>query len=144
MRYQFPTSISNISVGSLSSMIDIIFLLIIFFVVTASFDREQIDSAVNLPTIDSVAIKTLPSERIMVNVLSDGSVRIGFLQISADEISSKVASAMRSQNINSNTVLIINGDRDAPHKFISAVMNAAAEAGYSQVRINTEVKTEGK
>ena len=44
MRYQFPAQNLNVSAGSLSSMIDIIFLLIIFFVVTASIDREQLQS----------------------------------------------------------------------------------------------------
>ena len=42
------------------------------------------------------------------------------------------------------TVLIVNGDRDTPHKFISGVMNSAAKAGYDQVRINAEVKAESR
>ena len=38
--------------------------------------------------------------------------------------------------------LIVNGDRDTPHKYISAVLNAAAKAGCLQVRINAEVRKE--
>jgi len=144
MRYQFPENSSNISAGSLSSMIDIVFLLIIFFVVTASFDREQIDSKVTLPTVNSAAIKSLPQERLMLNVLSDGSVKLGFYHIAASEIPEKLGGIMRSLKADRKTVLIVNGDRDTPHKYISAVMNSAAKAGYNQVRINAEVKTEGK
>jgi len=139
MRYQFPVQDSNISTGSLSSMIDIVFLLIIFFVVTASFDREQIDFKVTLPTVDSGAIKSWPQERLMLNVLVDGSVKLGFHHIAVDEVASKLGGVMRSMKAHKDTVLIINGDRDTPHKYISAVMDVAAQAGYSQVRINAEV-----
>ena len=123
-------------------MIDIIFLLIIFFVVTASFDREQIDSKVSLPAVDYAAIKTLPEKRLMINVLPDGSVRTGFQHLAAGEVAEKLGNVLRSIKANPQTVLIVNGDRDTPHKYISVVLNAAAKAGYGQVRINAEVRKE--
>jgi biopolymer transport protein ExbD len=141
MRYRFPAANSNMSAGSLSSMIDIVFLLIIFFVVTASFDREQIDAEVALPTVDSAAVKSLPPQRLMLNVLADGSVKFGFHHLPADEVDSRLGDLMRSQS-GAEAVLIVSGDRETPHKHISAVMNAAAQAGFSQVRINAEVKAE--
>ena len=141
MRYQLPTQENTLSSASMSSMIDIIFLLIIFFVVTASFDREQIDSKVSLPTVNTAAIKSLPPERLMINVLQNGSVKLGFQQLSAFEIPTKLGSIIQSLKAGKNTVLIINGDKDTPHKHISTVMNAAAKAGYSQVRINAEVSS---
>ncbi len=144
MRYKMPTNCDGMSAGSLSSMIDIIFLLIIFFVVTASFDREQIDSEVMLPEIDSAAIKTLPQERLMINVLPDGSVKVGFYQLTAKEVPEKLGAAMKSLKADKDTVLIVNGHQDTPYKHISTVMNIAAQAGYSQVRINAEVKEPGK
>lgn len=143
MRFQLPENTSNMSAGSLSSMIDIVFLLIIFFVVTASFDREQIDSKVTLPTVNSAAIKSFPPERLMLNVLADGSVKLGFHHISAPDVPDKLGGIMCSMKADRKTVLIVNGDRDTPHKFISVVMNSAAKAGYNQVRINAEVKMEG-
>jgi biopolymer transport protein ExbD len=139
MRYRLPPQKNGVSAASLSSMIDIIFLLIIFFVVTASFDREQIDSKVKLPDVDSAAIKMLPPERLMINVLPDGAVILGFHQVKASEVARKLGGIMQSLKADKKTVLIINGDRNTPHKYISAVMNAAAQAGYSQVRINAEV-----
>lgn len=125
-------------------MIDIVFLLIIFFVVTASFDREQIDSKVSLPAVDSAAIKTLPQDRLMLNVLKDGSVRMGFQEIPTTEVPQRLGQTIAGLKSNRETVLIVNGDRDTPHKYISAVMNAAARAGYSQARINAEVKAEAR
>jgi len=142
MRYQLPGDNIGTSMGSLSSMIDIVFLLIIFFVVTASFDREQLDSQVALPEVDSAAIKTLPSQRLIINVLTDGSVKVGFHQIPASEVPNKLGSVMRTLKAEKETVIIVNGDRETPHKYIAMVMNTAAQAGYGQVRINAIVTTE--
>jgi biopolymer transport protein ExbD len=125
-------------------MIDIVFLLIIFFVVTASFDREQIDAEVALPTVNSAAVKSLPQQRLMLNVLADGSVRLGFHHLPADEVASRLGGLLRAQQAGTDAVLIISGDRDTPHRHISAVMDSAAQAGFSQVRINAEVKPEAE
>lgn len=144
MRYRLPDDGPNLSAGSLSSMIDIIFLLIIFFVVTASFDREQLDADVELPTVDSAALKSMPPERIMVNILADGSVKVGFHQLTSGEVAAKLGPVMKTMKAGRETILILNGDRETPHKYISAVMNAAARAGYSQVRLNAEVRAEGQ
>ena len=144
MHYQLPATSSHMSTGSLSSMIDIVFLLIIFFVVTASFDQEQLDHSVTLPSVDSAAIKNLPEKHLMINVLADGSVKVGFHHIDAASVASELDKVMKSMKTDPQTVLIINGDRNAPHKYISAIMNSAAKAGYSQVRISAEVKTETK
>lgn len=143
MRYQFPAQNLNVSAGSLSSMIDIIFLLIIFFVVTASIDREQLDSKVTLPAVDSAAVKSLPQQRLVLNVFADGTVRAGFHELSAAEVRDKLGGILHALNSDQNTVLIINGDRETPHRYIATVLDAIAEAGYAQVRINAEVKKEG-
>lgn len=142
MKYQLPAKPPQMSAGSLSSMIDIVFLLIIFFVVTSSFDREQIDSAVMLPTISSAAIKNLPTDRLMINVLVDGSVKCGFHHLSASAVPHKLGNVLQTMKAGPKTVLIINGDRNVPHKYIAAVLNIAAKSGYGQARINAEIKKE--
>ena len=144
MHYRLPPQEISTSAGSLSSMIDIIFLLIIFFVVTASFDREQIDSKIDLPTVDFAAVKSLPEQRIMVNILENGSVKIGFTELQQNEVPAKLGGLLKAYQATSDTVVIISGDRNTRYKYISPVMNAAAQAGFSQVRINAEVSSEKK
>lgn len=80
----------------------------------------------------------------MVNILPDGSVKLGFHHIPAGEVSGKLGGLLHSMATDRKAVLIINGHRDTPHRFISEVMNVAAKAGYQQVRINAEVQTEGQ
>ena len=79
----------------------------------------------------------------MLNIFADGTVRAGFHELSASEVREKLGGILHTLNAGQNTVLIINGDRETPHRYISTVLDAIAEAGYAQVRINAEVKKEG-
>ncbi len=143
MNYQLPKNNNGVSAASLSSMIDIIFLLIIFFVVTASFDREQLDSAVTLPEVNSgIAVKSLPPERLMINILKDGSVKVGFHLLKANDVQKKFAPILQAMTKDCNTTIIINGDSKTQHRYISSVMEAAAKAGYEKVRINAMIHSE--
>ncbi len=140
IRIEANTEDENLSVASLSSMIDIIFLLIIFFVVTASFDNAQLDQAVLLPHLDGqTPIKSLPPERLIINVRQDGEVRVGFVSIPPDQITQQLPTVLK-QSIHSNdTQVILNGDERAKHKYIAQVMEAVAAIGYSNLEINAAV-----
>ncbi|MFA6713789.1 MAG: biopolymer transporter ExbD [Victivallaceae bacterium] len=138
INYQLSNRPSGVSGASLASMIDIIFLLIIFFVITASFDREQIDTKISLPQVNSgIAIKSLPSERLMINVSADGSVKVGFHTISIKDVPNKLGDLLYSiTKGNANTSIIVNGDCHTKHRYVSAVLDAIAQAGYSKVQIS--------
>ncbi len=124
-------------------MIDIVFLLIIFFVVTASFDREQLDSEVTLPAVDASAAKTFPARRIMLNILADGTVRAGFESFSIARLDSELTPFLRSRREDGGeAVVIINADRDMPHRHLAAVLESVGAAGFHRVRINAEVRKE--
>ena len=138
-----PRSNNSVSAGSLSCMIDIVFLLIIFFVVTSSYDREQLDSAVSLPSVTGgIAVKSLPPERLIINVLKDGSVKVGFNHLKADEVTKKFGPILQAMTKNKKSTLIINADRKTQHRYIAKVMNSAARAGYDKVRINANIAPE--
>lgn len=121
-------------------MIDIIFLLIIFFVVTASFDNAQLDEAVLLPHLNGqTPIKSLPPERLIINVRRDGELKIGFVSIASEQIEQKLP-ALLKQSIHSNdTKIILNGDARTKHKYIAQVMQAVATLGYSSLEINAAI-----
>ena len=138
IEYQLSKRSDGVSSASLSSMIDIIFLLIIFFVITASFDREQIDTKITLPQVNSgVAIKSMPSEKLMINVSADGNVKVGFHSLNIRDVPKKLESLLQSiTKGNQNVSIIINGDRKTKHRYISTVLDAIAQAGYAKVQIS--------
>jgi len=58
-----------------SSLVDIMFILIIFFLVTMSFNEEEHDIEVNLPETDLNLSSA--SKAIIINVRQDGSYYLG-------------------------------------------------------------------
>ena len=124
--------------GSLSSMIDIVFLLIIFFIVTASYDDIEMDDSVLLPTIANQSIsQALPADRLMINVRESGALRIGFTTIPPGEITQKLRHTIRSRTPSPDTVVIINGDKRTKHRHIRKVLDELAILGYLNVQIHT-------
>ena len=138
IKYQLAKRSDGVSSASLSSMIDIIFLLIIFFVITASFDREQLDTKITLPQVNSgIAIKSLPTERLMINISADGWVKIGFHTLPVSDVAAKLEPLLQTiTRGKQNATIIINGDRHTKHRYISTVLDAIARAGYDKVQIS--------
>lgn len=135
----------GVSIGSLSSMIDIIFLLIIFFVVTASFDNAQLDQEVMLPEISGhTPIKSLPPDRLIINVRNNGEVQVGFISIPPADMSKQLKRVLKKHITSRKTKIIINGDGQAKHKYIANVMEVIAGLGYSNVQINAALENPGE
>lgn len=127
--------------GSLSSMIDIIFLLIIFFIVTASFDNAQLDQEVLLPEISGqTPVKSLPPDKLIINIRQNGEVRIGFIAIPPQQVKSGALREILKKNLRGiSSKIIINGDARTKHKHIVNIMDAVASFGYDNVQINAAV-----
>jgi biopolymer transport protein ExbD len=134
----------GVPIGSLASMIDIIFLLIIFFVVTASFDNAQMDQEVMLPQISGhTPIKSLPPDRLIINVRQNGEVRVGFISIPSDKLQVQLKHVLRKHIASRKTTIIINGDGRTKHKYIAEVMNILGGLGYSNVQMNAAIESTG-
>ena len=57
-------------------MIDIVFLLLIFFIVTWQYTRSETELSVSVPTAEEGAQKNRVRGEIIINVLSDGSLKV--------------------------------------------------------------------
>ncbi len=135
----------------LTSMIDVVFLLLIYFMYLPI--QQEADLIFSLPTMDAPAEKnvTLPSEQI-IEIAPDGSIFLnGALienlgarlfppatsakkKVEFSELTSTLrrlkASADRSGIM---TIVSIYPDADSPHQASISVLNACASAGIKQV-----------
>lgn len=70
-----------------SSMIDIVFLLIIFFVVTIDIDRDIADQEIILPSVThGVALRLKKSEKLTINLRCNGNITIDGNIISHEQL----------------------------------------------------------
>lgn len=123
--------------ANLTPMIDVVFLLLIFFMVTTTLIKEEADLGIQLPTqTEGEASDQIPSKHI-IDVLPDGSVRLNGGQIAAPGSSSVVLNGListlkrlkaASDRMGVETIIIIQADPVSPHYKSIQVLDACAAA----------------
>lgn len=109
----------------MAPMIDMVFLLIIFFM-TASHLSSKKSLELEIPeAVKGVVPKERP-DRLTVNVLPDGSVYEGQQHVTVDQLRQDVAARVQQEP---DLKVYLRADKSTPHKDVRAVMNAMASAG---------------
>jgi biopolymer transport protein ExbD len=118
----------------MTPMIDIVFQLIIFFILTISLEEQAMDPDIILgdspqgPLIE----ETLPTE-VLIEVTMAGKIKVNGASMSMGMLTSVLAT--RAQTYGSNNVeVMIRGDKRARHEAIRQAMDAAANAGLWRIK----------
>ncbi len=120
---------------NLTSMIDVVFLLLIFFMVSTSFIREA-SLSLQLPTAtsDPVLEQGTPVE---VVVGADGRYFFGNEELVNTTLAALRAALLNAADSDTDRTILIRADARAPHQAVVTVMDAAGRAGFSRVSIIT-------
>jgi biopolymer transport protein ExbD len=110
----------------LAPMIDMTFLLLIFFMVTTKISKEQIKEEIKLPVASNAIIPPEASNRDIISIDNQGRYFIG--QTPADKKELAVHLKKRFENT-PPLRLYIRADKNTPGKKIKEVMKMAADAG---------------
>ena len=109
----------------MAPMIDMVFLLIIFFM-TASHLSASKNIELEIPDASLGVVPKDRPDRWTVNILRDGSLFSGQDPITLDELSRVVADRVQADP---ELKVYLRADKTTPHKEVRAVMNAMAAAG---------------
>ncbi len=96
---------------NLAPMIDVIFLLIIFFLVSTRFAQEERDFRVNPPASKVALPLTAPRRRLVINITQDGRYFVGGRRYSLKELDHFLSEAAAR---NPDQTVIIRGDKRVP------------------------------
>lgn len=116
----------------LTPMLDVVFIMLIFFIVTASFVKET-GIEVNRPNASTADAQENAVILIAVNHKSE--IWIDKRRIDIRAVRSNIE-RLRAENINGNVV--IQADEKATVDLIVKVMDAAREAGVENISLSTE------
>ena len=122
---------------NLASLIDVVFILLLFFVVTTTFTRET-QLKVDLP---EAASGTPPEQtelkQLEVLIAADGSYSLNAKALLKSDLDSLMA-ALRKESAGDNSLpLIISADAQTPHQAVITAMDAAGKLGFAHLRITT-------
>jgi biopolymer transport protein ExbD len=121
---------------NITSLIDVMFILLIFFMVSSSF-VEQPGMKLELPTIQSKEITRV--ENLVIFVSKDKEIFLGDKRVPIENLGPEIA--IRIPNIKEKT-LILKADQDAPHGLIVKVMDIAKRNGLTKIVIGTRIEGE--
>src|SRR3954452_16091203 len=78
---------------NLTSMIDVLFLLIIFFMVATKFDEMERNIQVAVPEVAQAGESTPPARPLVVEVLADGNLQLDGTSVTEEQLTTKLAAA---------------------------------------------------
>ena len=120
---------------NLIPMIDILLVIIIFLMLTTTYSRIA-GLEVNLPTTDAEATDSQVNE-VNVAVSASGEVLVN-KQPTGAGVEAGAAALVAAAAGNEKAVVVINADAKASHQSVIDVMQAAQQAGLSNISFATQ------
>lgn len=120
---------------NLTPLIDVVFLLLIFFMITTSFKQNE-QLGVELPESSGQQIKVV-SQGLSLGISQQGTYKVHDQELGNNVKALELAlQAWVKQN--PGQPLLIMGDRLAPHQSVVTAMDIAQRSGISKIKIVTE------
>ncbi|MEA1964309.1 MAG: biopolymer transporter ExbD [Candidatus Aerophobetes bacterium] len=116
---------------NLTPLIDVIFLLLIFFMVSTSFATIRQGMKVDLPTTTTPQKKI--EENIIISITKDNKIYIGRTSVSEK----KLVAILKSKLKGKGGLVIVNADKNVRHGRVVEVMDLAKQGGAGKLGILT-------
>ncbi len=125
---------------NLTPMIDIVFLLIIFFMVGTEFVELEREMVVDVPRVSDGDTLTAAPEKRIINVYRDGRVALDDQTMTLGQLRSELTTA-RSQY--AGLGVIVRGDAEGAFQNVASVLDACRQAGIAEMGISVKLAGKG-
>jgi len=135
MKFRKDTQSRNVEVN-LTPLIDVVFLLLIFFMVSTTFDK-QAQIQIKLPSADSSQLLDKEPEMIEVGINEKGGYFVNqeeLLNSDADTLKKMLIKVAQGKT---DLPVVISADGKAPHQSVVTVLDVASQLGLSQMTFAT-------
>ncbi|MHC4695268.1 MAG: ExbD/TolR family protein [Planctomycetota bacterium] len=120
----------------LTPLIDMVFLLLIFFLVATTFRQEEREMQIALPFASSSAPISTMTRELIVNVDAQGAIIVGGRQVDREALNEIVTEAVA---VNPDQKVTVRGDRNAAYDNIVRVLDVCKAAGIQEPYLDTAV-----
>lgn len=128
MKKQYPDAKLD-----MTPMIDIVFQLIIFFVVTVDMQNKALETSVRMAMAPNGPVEEVKDPRtVVVDVDADGTISIMRTPLSEGQLLTILKKAVNTSG--QSTPVVIRGDLAAKHEVIKRVMDVCGKAGLWKLR----------
>jgi len=120
---------------NLAPLIDVVFLLLIFFMVTTTF-VDQVGLDITLPEAEQETEES-PPQLLEIGISADGEYFIDGDPLVNREIETLVRALEETLQEGEIAGIVIRADADAPHRAVVRALDGAGRAGIERVSIAT-------
>ena len=121
----------------LTSLIDVVFLLLIFFMVSTTFERQAL-LKVDLPEASAVEERVEQPETLELVIDDAGRIFLNNQRVVDSRAATLRAALEQAAGDNRTLPLILRADRETPHHFVVTAMDVAAQLGFRNLSIATD------
>lgn len=118
----------------MAPLIDIVFQLLIFFMVATTYSRQERELGIELPAAASAREPQPVPEELVINVFRDGRVTLLGREVAREALAAALSEAARSRG---DVPVTIRGDRLVHHEDVVAVLDACGLAGLVNLTVGT-------
>ena len=123
---------------NLTPMIDILFLLIIFFVVGTKFTDNERPFDVELPTVSEAPPLTSPPQELIVNISREGTLVLQGETLTDTELGQRLNEASVQY---ADQAVLIRGDQEIRYQRIAEILAICKQSGIQRISLGTRVRT---
>lgn len=124
---------------NLTPLIDVVFLLLIFFMVSTTFDKES-ELSIELPNADGELLQK-QTLQVEVSIDAKGNYAINSERIINSQIDTLKAAIVKIAGDKRDIPMIISADGQASHQSVVAAMDAARQLGFTRLTFATRLST---
>ena len=121
---------------NLTPMIDIVFLLIIFFMVGTKFTELERKIQLQVPEVSDVSALSAAPERRVISVYQDGRVALDRDFVTLDELQAELAAARGEYQ---DLGVLIRGDANVNFQAVASALHACRQAGIAEMGISVRL-----
>jgi biopolymer transport protein ExbD len=118
---------------NLTSMIDVVFLLLIFFMVSTQFNSDQNSIAIDLPKVNPAGSNSNLNTTKVVNIFVDGSIEIDSQRMGVADVSRALNGFARS---NPQSGALVRPDARLPTQRLMEVVSAIKQSGIARIAVD--------
>ena len=122
---------------NLTPMIDIVFLLIIFFMVGTKFSEIERKIGLELPSVNDPGTLSAAPEKKLVNVYHDGRIELDRSPVNLEQLTQRLAGARREYP---KLGVLVRGDAESKYQNVASVLNACRQAGISKMAVSVKLE----
>ncbi len=122
---------------NLASLIDVVFILLLFFVVTTTFTRET-QLRVELPeSVSGAPAPDTDTKQLDITISADGVYSVNNSLLPKSDLPTLIEALQKASAGDTKLPLSISADGKTPHQAVVTAMDAAGKLGFSHLRMTT-------